>query len=315
MSTKTQTLRSLSKLRMEADLIRIQLRKDGEDWKRSWRAQRRWERRFQAPVELALEELRSEILTQVGTEEDLARMGMRARQQKNFLRKAEPRPFDAEEFAGRIAGQLDLDALAAGAVNYYMGIALQAGEEAGQFTLDALGLGRTFEWANPRSMANAIYATRGSKVIQSMHGTHINELAEIVGRATDPLRPMSVQEVAREIREKWAGLTRHQAAVIARTETAAVWQTTSLNAMAANGVGKFDSLIASGPSIGVHTEPVCPICLEWAANGPWQLGNMVEHPPLHPSCRCVLVPTDDWLPPDEPWTGGDLENLIPTPDF
>ena len=306
--TKTQRARRLSELRSELELLTLLKRTDYPDWKRAWRARERWAPRFHEWAEDTLADLRRAL----PDERNLVRL---AESERKSARKREREPrggVDINSLAERISATMQTDPLVEGSLVAYLRVARNAGEDAGQFTLDALGIDKTFSWANPRNMARALYATRGSKIIGLAHGSHIEELASIVARATDPARPLAIDQVTKEIRERWDGLERWQAERIARTETAAVWETTSFNAMRANGVGNFNNLVATGPSIGVTTGAVCPICTEIAANSPWPAGELVDTPPWHPNCRCVLIPAEDFLPPAQTWTGQDIGDLLPT---
>lgn len=193
-----------------------------------------------------------------------------------------------------------------GGLAVYLSLGADTSEEAGQYSLDSLGLNQTFRWNSPRDMSRDLFAVRGSKVIQRLHGNHIEALRDIVIEATDPRHPKTARQVRREIEEEWDRLSRSEASRIARTETAAVWETTSFNVNRVNGVRWYDWIVARGPSIGPpRSAPVCKRCLRQAAGGPYPV-NEVELPPLHPNCRCTLVPSlnRDWLPPAETWDGG-----------
>jgi len=226
-----------------------------------------------------------------------------AREQTIF--KAAPPP-DPEELARRISTRVPVEELLAQAVVAYIQVALATGEAAGQYTLDALGIDKTFNWAHPRNMGRDLYSVRGSKIIQLAHGSHVDELAKIIHTATDPLRPLTIQQMTSEIQERWSGLEKWQAERIARTESAAVWENMNYNTMRANGVESFDNLVASGPSIGVDVEDACDYCQEMGAGSPWHPDDLGDMPPYHPNCRCTLVPHEDVLPPREPWAGEDI---------
>lgn len=187
----------------------------------------------------------------------------------------------------------------------YMDLARDTSEDAGQHSLDVLGLNETFRWTTVRDMPRDLFAVRGSKVIQQAYGNHLDKLRDIVIAATDPANPQSQDRIRRQIQDEWGQLTRGQVARIARTESAAVWETMNFNTARANEVDKFDWLVARGPSIGPPTSlPVCERCLKMALDGPY--GPEVELPPKHPHCRCTVVPAfeDDWLPPATTWSGG-----------
>ena len=196
------------------------------------------------------------------------------------------------------------------AVQMYVGQATHTSEKAGQTALDHMGINKTFAWAHPRSMANDMFSVRGSKVIQSMYGEHLDKLTQIIIQATDPAHPQTLQEVKAAIKREWPKMQQAAISRIARTETAAVWTTTSVNAYSANGIAQFESIIAHGPTIGIESEDPCDECLDAAA----LIHDISDDdlPPWHPNCRCEAVPVLDdedgtpWLPPDEPFTGEDI---------
>lgn len=213
----------------------------------------------------------------------------------------------------------------------YLQLVVNTHAGAGQSALEHMGLNKTFAWANPRTMANDLFAVRGSKVIQNLYGTHMADLSKMILEATDPRSPKTVQQVKQQIQERWPQLKSWQAARIARTETAAVWTTTAVNAYAANGITEFESLIAQGPSIPepgkvdaqTGARGACAECV-WKAQAVHSIFD--DLPPWHPNCRCEAVPVledrfgDPWLPPDEPWTGGGplppqtaISAMIPAP--
>lgn len=304
-------LRRLSELYVQAQLIELSARSDHDAWVRSWRQREREQRRW---GRFSDNDLFTPLRDALPDAEELARRGFDARGGRVRRLLKEAKPFKREEFADGLKAIVTDAGVAGAAVKTYVGTALDTGELAGQFTLDALGINKTFAWANPRNMARAVYEVRGSKIVQNAHGAHLDELTKIIERATDPTTPRTIGQVTKEIRERWDGLTRWQAERIARTETAAVYNTTAMNAMRANGVESFRSIVATGPSIGVTSGAVCPICVDFAANSPWPADSVPEWPPLHPSCRCVMVPAEDFLPPAEPWAGGDVFDGIYSTD-
>ena len=307
--TRTKSLDRLVRLRMELEAVMLVRRPDFPGWARSWRAKRRWEKRWSDWASDTI----SDLVRALPREDNILSLTRPQAEGEGILRgrrvRKDSRRMTPEEVMDRLRIHVDTDALASGSVAAYLRMALATGEDVGQFTLDALGLNRTFAWAHPRNMAQAIYAVRGSKVVQIAYGTHLEELASIIIRATDPTRPLTIDEVTHEIRERWGNLQRWQAGRIARTETAAVWETTSYNVMRANGVTTLENLIATGPSIGFASEPVCPICVEIAANGPYLVENLTDIPPYHPNCRCTLIPYGDYLPPQDPWAGENRDDL------
>lgn len=209
-----------------------------------------------------------------------------------------------------LASGVNYDDWARGAYSRYIGMAAQTAEQAGQMSMDQLGLNKTFAFAHPQNMARDMFGVRGSKIVQQMYGEHMNKLTQIIMDATAPKSPLSIQEVTKRIKAEWPKLTKYQAVRIARTETAAVWMHTALNAYAANGVSEWESIVAKGPSIEVDAQGACGFCGEMAAHT--HSMDDIHLPPYHPHCRCDVVPVledpttgDPWLPPDEPWAGGD----------
>lgn len=199
-----------------------------------------------------------------------------------------------------------------GVLAAYLELALDEGEDSGQSSLDALGVNETFAWASARDFTRDGFAVRGSKIIQSAYGTHVDRLAKLVAVKTNPANPTTIRQLTGEIKKEWSAITKSQATVIARTESAHVWETTNFNALSLNGVEDVDWLIASGPSIGVRVGPVCEQCLALAALSPYEVQRMDEIPPAHPNCRCTLVPIlgPEWLPPAEPWTGSERRMAV-----
>ncbi len=212
-----------------------------------------------------------------------------------------------------------------GGLLVYLQLAIETSEVAGQLSLEQLGLNTTFAWAHPRAMAQDLFSVRGSKVIQNLYGYHLDKLTEIIFRATDPIAPLTLREVEAAIAEEWPMLTRAKVAQIARTETAAVWTQTQMNAYKANGIEQFRSIVADGPSIGpnatteIQQSTPCPICVDAAAAVYSTI--TFDLPPWHPSCRCTAIPVltlengDPWLPPAEPWAGALSDDLTALEDF
>lgn len=191
-------------------------------------------------------------------------------------------------------------------MDVYLSLAADTAEDAGQHSLDAMGLNQTFRWTGARDMPRDMFRVRGSRIIQQAYGEHIDRLRQIILQATDPANPQTQADIRRQIQEEWSQLTASQVRRIARTESAAVWETTNYNTARANEITRFDWHVAHGPSIGPPTSlPVCTRCLERAINGPYDAPD-VPMPPEHPNCRCTLIPAlaDDWLPPAETWSGG-----------
>lgn len=296
-SEKTSTLSELGTLHTELRHAEI-VQRHGTAVDRGLRTKVRWEDRAVAPFE--------SVLGGVPSADEIDAVIAAAEKDWKRIHKAKVREFfkNFRQLGLRLAALLAPHAQGGQAV--YLSLAQDMSEDAGQHTLDTLGLDQTWRWTDPRDMARDQFAVRGSKVIQLAYGNHVGELQKMVVKATDPANPRSRKEVRDEIRKQWAEITRRDAERIARTETAAVWETTNFNAQRANDVTHFDWVIAHGPSIGGRkSEPVCPTCLKLAANGPYA-ADEVELPPAHPNCRCTLIPSlsHDWLPPAETWSGG-----------
>lgn len=194
------------------------------------------------------------------------------------------------------------------AAQVYLQMAMSTSTLAGQTALEHMGINKTWAWAHPQNMARDMFAVRGSKVIQAMYGDHLTRLQQIISEATDPRRPLTIQQVSAKIKTEWPALQRWKVEQIARTETAAVWTATSMNAYAANGITSWESTLAHGPAIGIDQSAPCDLCVE-AALDFYAMGGG-DYPPWHPSCRCEAVPVletpegDPWLPPGDPFTGG-----------
>jgi hypothetical protein len=292
-------LAELIKLRWEAELEMIAKRDDGPTWQKAWRQKYRWDSRWEAAMLRELLGLRLAV--------DLPKVIKVADKQwrrAGFLRKARtPNPDDVR---ATIEAQANTAALQRGAVASYVALSTAEGEDSGQYTLDSLGIGETFAWAGPRDFPANTLAVRGSKVIQGMYGFHLDKLAKMVVEKTNPAQPKTIGQLTREIKAEWPRIARKDAARVARTESAFVWETTNWNAMALNGVQEVEWLIAHGPNIGPpNSYPVCEDCLRMAANSPYTMSDMQTIPPIHPHDRCTLVPrfNPDWLPPAEPWIG------------
>ena len=217
---------------------------------------------------------------------------------------------NADEVKQRLTSALSGPLAVQGAMQMYLGLAGETARVSGQQALEHMGLNKTFAFAHPQNMARDLFQVRGSKVIQGMYGSHVDSLSKLIVKATDPRHPMTINEVKASINEQWPGMRAYQVDRIARTETATVWTNTSVNAYAANGISEFNSAIAEGPTVGIESEEPCDECVDAAAEGPFPIDSG-DLPPWHPNCRCEAIPVledsatgDQWLPPDEPWTGG-----------
>lgn len=237
-----------------------------------------------------------------------------------------PVPPDAEEVTAMLVAALSEEAMIQGGLTTYLGLATLTSEASGQAALTKMGLGRTFAWAHPQNMAADLFEVRGSKIIQNMYDSHIDQLTKLIIDATNPRTPKTISQVSSEIKSAWPDLRAYQVTRIARTETATIWTDTQLNAYKANGIQMINSILATGPSIpgsadynpeaSIQTSEPCDECADYAANGPYSVDDVDI--PLHPNCRCEVVPVlqdeegNPWLPPDQPWTGDAIGSLDPS---
>ncbi len=285
------------------------LNRHGASYDRALRARDRWDGRWASGFVPVFQQH-----LQPSDWDALARAGQQAWNPTRKIRWAAPVQVLVQVINSVLTAQLgSIGDFVRGAMPIYMSLAHDEADDAGQHTLDQLGLNRTFRWTSARDMPRDPFAVRGSKIIQHAHGTHLDELRKIIIEATDPARPRTQGEVRRDIRERWNRLTSRQVERIARTEVAAVWNTTTVNAQLANDVRWFDISVAKGPSIGPpKSEDVCRICLAAAAGGPYPIQELPDVP-IHPQCRCVTIPSlsRDWLPPREPWAGGPWPEGVP----
>lgn len=290
----------LTKLHEAVELVRFAKRRDAPAWLRAWRAREKWDARWRRTLAHYMLDQRSGVNVH-----KLAATG-RGAWGAGLLRKAASVP-NPEMVADELRTAVDQEQFVNGALAVYLGLSLDEGEDAGQFTLDALGLDETFSWATQRDFVRDPFSVRGSKILQQVYGTHIDRLAKMVTEVCNPAQPKTVNELVKEIKTEWTDVTTRQARVIARSESAAVWETTNFNAMNLNQVQDVEWIVATGPAIGTKTFPVCERCLRRATLGPYALSDLDKIPPEHPNCRCTLVPKYDpeWLPPAEPWAGSE----------
>jgi hypothetical protein len=282
----------------------IQKRADGPTWQQSWRQKARWDGRW----ELGMMREYLGIFHQV----DVEKLAKTAQKEWRGVRKAKdtPDPGDVQE---TIQQQINQRAFENGALAAYISLSGSEGEDSGQYTLDALGIGKTFSWAGARDFPSNTFAARGSKIISNIYHNHLQRLARMVVEKANPAQPKTIGQLTREIKKEWPRIARKDAARVARTESAFVWETTNYNALAFNGVDEVEWLIARGPNIGPpNSFEVCPRCLKMAAGSPYKLKDMLEIPPIHPNDRCTIVPKFDpnWLPPAEPWTGAAVKMQV-----
>jgi len=301
-----QRLTCLARVKAELETEVFMSRADAQTWKTSWDEWLAHEARWEDEIRKQFDAIRQQIgepnaiqVGQAAWEKALKKSRWR------FWKAEQPAP-DKGDVAQRLSQFVNEASWAQGAYSMYVGMAGTTSAASAGYTLQALGIHRTFSWASTEDFPEQLFSVRGSKVIQNVYGSHLDRLAKMVVDKCDPRNPKTIGQLTNEIHSEWDKIEKWQAKRIARTEASAVWNNASYNAMRLNGVTDAKGLIAQGPSVGVEGEPVCPICQEWAASGPWPLP-LEEIPPIHPNCRCTLAPElpDDWLPPDEPWTGND----------
>lgn len=299
----TPDLVELYDLRVKYETLALSKRGDGPVWRQAWRQRERWTPRWERRYEELFEKTTSQV-----DFDALAEEGVRAWTKVDKAKR--PSYFNIIRKLRKWISPVEF---AKNFVAVYVGLALDESEDAGQYTLDALGLNKTFAWASVRDFARNPFAVHGSKVVQNAYGEHLERLAKMVLDKCDPAQPKNIEQLKKDIRDAWPQIGKKHANLIARTEAANVWETTNYNAMAANGVVRVDWLVAVGPNIGVKSEPVCEKCLLKSTDNPWVLADLDERAPLHPNCRCTLVPALDpeWLPPDEPWTGEKIQLARP----
>lgn len=303
-------LKALYELRARVHRVRYYKKVDRTVWEATWRAKDRWERRW----ERMMEELFSDLFRRIDLEDAVA-YGVKLQKSKR-VRKDE-QDDQIQSMIDRVQVGIDRESWVRGAATSYVQIALDTGETAGQFSLDSLGINKTFAWANPRNMGRDLYAVRGSKIIAQAYDNHFASLSQMIVDSTDPGKPWTMGERVKWLREEYPNLQRWQANRIARTESAAVWENMNMNMMIANEVPGANILVATGPSIGTITMPVCSLCSEIVKDGPWSPASSAPVPPFHPNCRCTLVAELEhpdgrpWLPPADAWNGGEFAELMP----
>ena len=310
-------LRALYDLRARVHRVRFSKKVDFRVWEATWRAKERWERRW---LRWSID-LQADLLTR--SDIDAGVIAAMKTQKSRRFRKAsndDRQQQLIDDLIGRVSSGVDQTAWVNGAATSYIRMALDTGETAGQFSLDTLGINKTFAWANPRNMGRDLYSVRGSKIVANMYDNHFSTLAQMIVDGTEPGSPQTIGEIVKQIREEWPNVTRYQAERIARTETAAVWENLNMNSMIANQVPGANVLVATGPSVGTITMPVCSTCSGIVKAGPWTPASRAPRPPFHPNCRCTLVAELEyedgrpWLPPADAWNGGEFADLMPLVD-
>jgi len=116
--------------------------------------------------------------------------------------------------------------------------------------------------------------------IKSVRDGYLNRLGDTL--ADGVARGASVDELAKDLREL---LTVDRATMIAHTETARAMTTAAMETYRANQVAGY-------ASISAEDQRVCEQCAANEAAGPIPLGDSLPFgsPPVHPLCRCSIVP-------------------------
>ncbi len=117
--------------------------------------------------------------------------------------------------------------------------------------------------------------TEADITIQSVTDTLLDRLGDTLAQG------LANGDPVRTIEASISGLLDNpaQANVIARTETARAMTAAAMDTYRANGVAEVNVLPANG----------CDLCERLAAEGPYAL-NAAPEVPVHPNCRCALVP-------------------------
>ncbi len=116
--------------------------------------------------------------------------------------------------------------------------------------------------------------------IKSVRDGYLNRLGDTLAAGVQ--RGASVDELARDLRDL---LTIDRATMIAHTETARAMTTAAMETYRANQVAGY-------ASISAEDQRVCEQCAANEAAGPIPLGDSLPFgsPPVHPLCRCSIVP-------------------------
>ncbi len=94
----------------------------------------------------------------------------------------------------------------------------------------------------------------------------------------------STPEIARQIRSSFKTLESSKAQLIARTETIRASAEGSKTAYRRAGIAQ----VALLPAV-----TACPICMAIAAENPYSTDDNTVYPPIHPNCRCTVIPVFD----------------------
>ena len=94
----------------------------------------------------------------------------------------------------------------------------------------------------------------------------------------------SSPDIARQIRASFDTLSKDRALLIARTETIRASAEGSKTAYSRAGIEQVALLPAMD---------ACPVCMELASENPYKVDDNAVYPPIHPNCRCAVVPVFD----------------------
>lgn len=139
---------------------------------------------------------------------------------------------------------------------------------------------------------------------QSVGRGFSDAISKLIVRSIDPRNPMFTDEVAAQIMRDFPQLAAYRAKMIARTEMQRAYQQAQYATFEENGVTSRRWVTAQN-SIFARRSPVCRRCLENAAQGwvpmtePFRSGHMA--PPVHPNCRCDVIPNVFAEFDSEPW--------------
>ncbi len=117
-------------------------------------------------------------------------------------------------------------------------------------------------------------ALRG--INDEMNKTIINELTDGINRGE------SIPKLAKRITDSVNGIGIKRATVMARTETLYAFNTAAETRYGQSGIEKMEWLTA-------HDERLCPQC-QPLDGVQFRVDSRHERPPLHPQCRCTLLP-------------------------
>jgi SPP1 gp7 family putative phage head morphogenesis protein len=170
----------------------------------------------------------------------------------------------------------------------------------GQEGLRRLGIAGRFTLTNQAVIDNL--RQFGAERVTGMDAETQRRLANTI--ANSLAEGNGVDEIARDIRREFGDMTRRRARLIAHTETGDQFSRAAHETYRRNGVESKEWLTAQDDLVepecaGNEAEGAIPI------DEPFSSGH--QAPLAHPRCRCTLRPrvSESWMPPDDPWRGGD----------